>query len=195
MANILNCPAVHGDEIMFDYISRFPEVTLSKFGVKPETDGHKWFSNYFRDNTTVKNEQILPDMTKNYVDEQFSIIINSIINNKKCFFNKNEKVVFNAKSHSDIILFEWHAAFKLTHWRDADYRIFVKSNTHKRYRKLMDRMSKEGLIRSEIPRLRYLAIQPYFEEIKSQIDFFINNEYNDDLQNQLIEICEQIKEK
>lgn len=195
MADILNCPAIHGDEIMFDCISRFPEQTFSTFGVIPQSDGQTWFSNYFRDNTSIRNEQALPDMTKNYVEEQVSNIINSVINNEDCFFTKNEKAVYNVKSYSDIIIFEWHAASRLSHWQDANFRIFVKSNTHQRYKKLMSRMSNEGLIRPEIPRLRYLAIQPYFEKIKNQIDFFITNEYDSELQNQLIKICNQIKEK
>jgi len=195
MANILDCPAIHGDEIMFDYVGRFPEKTQSKFGEYPGNDGQAWFSHYFRDHTTIRNEQALVELTEDYVDEQFNELLETLI----CFdksnrFLFNQKVIYNAQQEPKFVIFEWHAAPQISHWKSADFRILVKSNIDKRKSMLMERMSYEGITKEEIPDIRYMAIEHQFKKVENQIDFIVKNEYNADLEKYLYDICIDIKE-
>ncbi|HOZ54479.1 MAG TPA: hypothetical protein PK993_00310 [Clostridia bacterium] len=200
IAKILDCPAIHGDEIMFDFVGLFPEETYAKFGDKPKKDGQKWFSHYFRDNTTIKNEQSLVKLTKKYVDKQFSELLKAlncfdIFNNNNNRFISNQKAVYNPKIKPAFVVFEWHAAPQISHWNNAIARILVKANMSKRKSMLMERMSNEGITKEDVPDIRYMAIEPQFKKVEKQIDFIVKNEYNTDLEKRLYDICTSIKNK
>lgn len=106
----------------------------------------------------------------------------------------NEKAVHNPRIKPEIVVFEWHAAPRISYWHNAVSRILVKADTIKRSSMLMERMSHEGITKTDVPNIRYMAIEAQFKKIQDEIDFVILNNYDNNLEQFICNICNIIKD-
>jgi len=193
LADILDCPAVHGDIIMFDAVARFPDKTEAMFGERPGSDGRAFTWRYLRDNTTIRNERALVELTKDYVDQQVSDIIDALTQpNKDNMFLHDKEAVYKPKRNPEIVVFEWHAANHTSHWDNASYRGIVEADPEKRRQKLLKRIRESGYEREDVdvPQIRFSAHEPGYKKVAHMINLppFKNN-YDDTFKQSIRGIC------
>ena len=111
------------------------------------------------------------------------------------FIEKNieEKIVEYKKNEIEFILVEYVTLSMFKIWKQADFRIKITSNQEKRFVKIAERtLEKRGTNNEdEFAKLRENVFARFIDNI-DDVDVVIHNDYNNEFEKELINLCSKI---
>jgi cytidylate kinase len=197
IADILHCPFVQADYLMFDAVVDDPQKTYKALGEYPNGDGREWLFDYSSRAWSIEQERELVWLTKDYIEEHLDIVFDKLqhVNKNGFIIKPDHRMIYNQYGDANTVIWDWQTANIVRQWEESDLRIFVDCDLNKRESLLNQRIKEQGIITDiDTPKLRYNAIKPIIESARrdSAVKKVYNN-FDDNLKQDALRICEMLR--